>query len=202
MKNTQLEWQTLRGNTAQKIIHEVNRGRRTPLFDESSLVETALPDFYGDTILYKLTAFHTVPVISIEYAKAGNRIICLDGTREALAEINAETDLVLDTDTVVHYLWFYLGHLRSDDDSFKLAESIEDVEFTDEVSDSLYQKTSDLLHSARVEEAEAGYLVTASILYDNYLYDAQVFVDRSGEISFTKEEVVLEDVPTRDIMLM
>lgn len=187
---------------AKNLIREANALLPHPLFDEQDcgIAERPLP-FYRSVSLLSLTAFTTHPVLTLEFFKTPQGLQRLDGSKESFHNLHRAHPPLLDRTVVVSYARFYLSRLQGADDSFKLVETLPEIEFTSEISPSRLLSLKQALFTAEVYPHGTGFLVIAPLLYMDYLYKAEMAITPEGEVSIVREEVLLEEVPTRDIWL-
>jgi hypothetical protein len=185
-----------------EILKRVNR--LDPLHavdpEECGLQEMPLP-FYRDGTLVELTDYAPMLPLTRSFVATCTELIPLDGSRAAVEQANALAGLQLSDRSVVAYCRFWFRAVSGPEDSFKIVERIDDVEFTGPVDQETRRAVELALRPVRVESTPTGYRVEAFVLYADTLYRAAFAVDRNGSIDAVEEAVIREDVPTRDILL-
>lgn len=182
----------------QALITRINALIGRPFFKEGKYaVSKDLLPFYSETSLVKVINFATLPNTSKTFISSPSSLLKLDGTQEAIKEANDTFGLFLTKENVIRYASFFFSMLQTPDGKFKLIETVEDIPFSSAIEDELLHSLSELISPPTVKQEEDGFLITASILYGQTLYDAEVTVSKTGTVEIRNEEPVYDDLPVK-----
>src|SRR5688572_12860610 len=110
-----MHWQRLdRENTIQVIDSVKSAADPRLIVSGTSEVERARLSFYGNTSLYKVTNYASLPSFTFEYLGDGTFFHYLDGTEMPIYTVNDKGGLMLTENSIVDYLAFFFGHVAGD----------------------------------------------------------------------------------------
>lgn len=187
---------------ADELLNRINAADARRAVDSADcLLEEFRPDFYRNGTLVELTDYGPMLPLTRSFVATRSELIPLDGSVAAVQRANRAAGLHLTEGTVLTYCRFWFRAVHGPEDSFKLVERLEDVEFTGEVDRDTRDALAVSLRPAQVYRAGNGYRVEAFVLYADTLYRATLAVGRDGCLDVADESVIRENVPTRDILL-
>ncbi|MCK5295583.1 MAG: hypothetical protein KAJ75_01715 [Alphaproteobacteria bacterium] len=184
-----------------KLLERINDLHHRPFFNKESYLETRPVSFYRDYKLLKATSYSGMFPVSMQFFYNSNDIVKVNGDRATFEEMSKKADVHLTKYNVVTYAKIFLGSLMTDGGSFQIVQSLEDVKFTGDITEELLKELPDLIKTAKITKADDGFMLDASMFYDNNLYDAEIFIGKHGELDIKEEKLIRENIPTREIYL-
>ena len=188
--------------SAKVIIEKINALHDIALFDAETtrLEEQKLP-FYNDYSLLKATEFSALPPLKMHFLFRSGEIVKLDGGVEALNNVNRKAKMNINADNVIEYAKFFLSSLMTQEGVFRLVKDVDDVDFSLDPTDEELQKITEAIKPPIIKEQDNGFNIKANMLYSDCVYHADIFVNKNGDLDILNEEVLLNDMPVRPIML-
>lgn len=202
----QYEWNEIPESETEILIQKLNEKCSFPMFkpERSHLTIADLP-FYSKFKQIKATTFSTIPTVTLYFLVVGTgaeaEVIKLDGNRETIFENNHKGGIILNADTVVAYATFVLGSVFTDQGSLRLVEQVDEETFTDTPTPQQRKEVTHLIRPAKVTAKETGFDLDVIMLYGDSVYRAQLDVKNDGHIEIENEELLVEGMPIRPIIL-
>ena len=119
---------------------------------------------------------------------AGNTTILLDGKGSSIHEINKEFNFYLNSSSqAVEYLEFFTSSISADGGIFLIIEPDEKY-----LSRSLINEIG-ISPTRVVSQTTNGWEIDADVIYDNYVFSAEFFVEKNGNVT------MIDDKPKKQI---
>jgi len=136
------------------------------------------------------------------YQKEHNEIHVLDGSNAVIDQLNDQKQLCLNADIIPQYLKFYFQHVRGDKGRFTVIESADDFNWLSQPNLQLRKTIQKMISPLILIQSDGDKSdFRASIAYKNALFDCIIRVFHNGKISFTQQELVIEDLDLLDYVL-
>lgn len=121
---------------------------------------------------------------------AGNTTILLDGKGSSIHEINKEFNFYLNSSSqAVEYLKFFTSSISADGGIFLIVEPDEKY-----LSRSLINEIG-ISPTRVVSQTTNGWEIDADVIYDNYVFSAEFFVEKNGNVT------MIDDKPKNKLTL-
>ena len=186
-------------NTELMACLNEHMGRPVFIEGKCSLSEETLP-FYAGVSVISATTLTTIPMITRRFVGDGRNFVTLDGTEDCMEEINERYKLVLNEETVVDYLAFYLSAVKTQNGYFRLIKTAEDLEMDVEENDELLDVMKKLITLPTVTKEGNAFFVKGFILLENTMYHAEMTVLADGNVELTDARVAYEDLPVEVVL--
>lgn len=185
------------------LIERMNAQSSFALFNpDRTSIEIEPLCFYKHFRLLKATAFNTIPPVTIHYLIDENdHVVKMDGTRDPILEHNAQGGLTLNEKTVVSYAKFILDAVQTDQGTIRLIETFDEEIFTSQPTKEQDEIIRKNILPAKVTMTDDGFLLNATVLYGDAIYNADIFVRNDGYVQFNSEVLIASGLPTRQIFL-
>lgn len=180
----------------QELVKRINAaiGRNFFKPEKFGLSREKLP-FYQDAELVRATSFSARPNVTKSYVCTQSDVFALDGSKEAIEEVNAKETLDLNDGTIIPYVTFFLNSLATPDGKFKLINTVSDIPFETAIDAETVRNLSILIKKPVFEKKGEGFSIEASILYAATLYQATISVSKDGNVDINDEQPVYSDLP-------
>lgn len=158
--------------------------------------------FYKHFRLLKATAFNTIPPVTMHYLiDENNQVVKMDGTRDPILEHNTQGGLILNEKTVVSYAKFILDAVQTDQGTLRLTETFHNEILTGQPTKEQLDTIRKNIHPAKVTMTDDGFLLNATVIYGDAIYNAEIFVGNDGDAQINSEVLIAEGLPIRQIFL-
>ncbi|MGD9638257.1 MAG: hypothetical protein AB7U85_04280 [Alphaproteobacteria bacterium] len=200
-------WKRIDKKDLEPIINAINKEEGFDLYslETSSAKQAAMP-FYKTLSMLEITDFASIPPLTMRFfinnSNAASSILKLDGSKEALLEINKVERPTLDESNIVAYAKFALGTVMGEEGTFRLVENMGDIEYSRDPSEKEQKMLLAVIKPARIAKVDDGYSLDANVLYSDCVYRAIISVTSDGTVDIQEEKTMLNDMPTRQIMLL
>ena len=198
-------WQKVEKQDLAEIINLINQEQGFDIYSlESSSAKKAATPFYKSLELLEVTEFGSIPPLTMRFFLKNDKIeiFKLDGSKEALLDINKIEKPKLDDKNVVAYAKFALGSVMGEEGSFRLIENVDEIEFSREPTEKEQKMLLAAIKPAKANPSNEGFTIDANVLYSDCVYRAIITVTNDGMVDIKEEKTMLTDMPTREIMLL
>jgi hypothetical protein len=130
----------------------------------------------------------------------GLNTIVLDGSILPFIEANISSPIILTTQNVFEYANLVLDNIIETDSNYKLISSIEDVDFSSDPSFEEYTKLNSSIKSPRIRKENDHFLIIASMIHSETVYEALIKVTLDGRVDIIKEKKILENMPIHELI--
>ena len=126
----------------------------------------------------------------------GQPPVVLDGTSSPIHEVNARRHPRLTRETVAQYLEFFCSSTTGDEGRFLIIDHVSEIEWREPPDESIHRELAARIRAPRVTggNAEAGFELTASVLYAEAVFDAQFGVAPDGTVEMTADTPLVEEL--------
>ncbi len=189
-------------STLVRLAEAINRSNSSNLVSplDSTFYLTPLP-FYTDFKLYTFVDLSFTPCLEMHLLDNGIYTFILDGTQKPFLEANAISPLVLTTKNVYHYAMVVLGNTQKNDNSYRLVNSIDEINFSTEPTKEQYQQLESSIKTTKIKKEKDSFLIKTTILYDDSVIEASINVTLDGRVEIIKEKKLLDHMPIREFIL-
>jgi len=161
---------------------------------------SALP-FYTNFKLYTFIDFSFCPYLEMNLLDNGIYTFVLDGSQKPFLEANSISPLVLTSNNVYQYALIVLGNIREGNCAYRLVKSIDDITFSSIPSKEEYLKIESSITPPVIKKDADSYEITTSLLLNDCILEATIKVQIDGRVEIIKEDIVLENMPIRELVL-
>lgn len=199
----QITYKNMTKDQESLLIERMNAQSSFAMFtsDRTSLEIESLC-FYKHFRLLKATAFNTIPHVTMHYLiDENNQIVKMDGTRDPILEHNAQGGLILNEKTVVSYAKFILDAVQTDQGTLRLTETFDNEILTGQPTKKQLNTIRKNIFPAKVTTTNEGFLLNATVLYGDAIYNAEIIVKNDGNVQFNSEVLIANGLPIRQIFL-
>jgi hypothetical protein len=187
--------------TLLRLANAINRknGSKLITLESSEFFLTELP-FYNGFKLYTLVDLSFTPYFKQRLLDNGLNTIVLDGSILPFIEANISSPIILTTQNVFEYANLVLDNIIETDSNYKLISSIEDVDFSSDPSFEEYTKLNSSIKSPRIRKENDHFLIIASMIHSETVYEALIKVTLDGRVDILKEKKILENMPIHELI--
>ncbi len=199
MKN---DWINVDKTVFSDLLKKINSLHQISFYSEesSSLREKGL-SFYGNLKLVEATEFASHPPLTMRFLVKGGEVFKLDGSKETIYDINKEAEMNITLDNAIDYAKFLMGSIMTEDGSFRIVQSMDEVEYSNDPKDDEIKLLEENVKPAKIKETGNGYEIICSMLYDDCVYKAKLSVTKDGLVDIEEEKLIATEMPTRQIFL-
>lgn len=157
--------------------------------------------FYKGYFLTEITRGNVhPPLVRSAICNDKGEVHILNGTNDIIYKLNAKAPLVLNDETASDYIKFFFHYVRGKHGRFLVVDSVDDIDWREEPAPAgrkaLGRMIEPLAKKSTLENGETVY--TASMIFKDSLFQADVHVRPDGHLSLNKEELLVEGIPVAD----
>ena len=188
--------------TLERLANTINRINSNNLVSasDSTFYATNLP-FYEDFKLYTFIDLSFTPYLEMKLLDNVKYTFIIDGTQNAFIEANKLSPLVLTIENVYEYAMLVLGNTKKNDYSYRLVNSVDEINFSTEPTFAQYQQLESSIKPPRIKKEKDNFIIKATILYGDSVVKASIIVSLNGRVDITKEKIVLDNMPVQELIL-
>lgn len=168
--------------------------------EDSTYYTLSLP-YYSDFKLITFIDFSFCPYLEVRLLDNGVKIIILDGTQKPFLEANSISPLILTNESVYQYAMLVLGNTQKNDNSYRLVNSIDDIYFSSEPTKEQYQLLESSIKNPKIKKGKEFYEIKTALLFGDTVIEALINVSFDGHVDIVKEDVLLCNMPIRELVL-
>jgi len=185
-----------------QIVSIINKINDLELFDldSTSVKITAVP-FYHDYKFMVVTGFSSIPPLTMHFFINDLDIIKLNGDGESFDEVNSKAKKIFTTSTIRDYLRLCMRNVQADEGNFRIVENIEEVEFSADPTAEQYEALKKVIAPMEVTDEDEGFLINAIMTHGSEVFKVKILIDKEGALEVLEDDLLLEDMPVRPIML-
>lgn len=189
----------------EALLQEINPKLDGSPFDARSATILAMAlSFYPGYRLLDIADHGTVPARRVSILYAPGNIIVLDWTNGPLYALNKTGLLQIDDSNVIEYVRFFYAFVRGRHGRFLITESADDIVWKEEPTPAARKAISRLVEPLRLVGTSplGDYVLSARIIFKDSLFKATISVSPQGGVTMSEEELVIEDMPVQDDVLV
>ncbi|MGD9637968.1 MAG: hypothetical protein AB7U85_02790 [Alphaproteobacteria bacterium] len=196
-------WKEIDGTEKSVLIKRANDLHDHPFFaDDNTDVYISVLPFYERIQLLELRGGFGRMRKKMQFLFNDELIIKVNGDQASIYDANIAGGVKLNLENAFDYTKFFVESLATEGGEFKIIEKFEDVKFTNEPSKEIIEKLPLLIKKADVKELDDHYKLVFCVFYDNNLFETTAVLKKDGNLQLVKEDLLLEDVPTKNILYM
>jgi len=191
-----MKWELLDKAKMTVFVDSVKTTGEAVLFNPvSSEVKCTTLPFYRNILLYRMTNFASMPMMSFNYLGDGNRYFYLDGTEIPLITVNHTGALQLTATNIIAYLNFYFFAVQHADGEIFLVPDPSTYPFQEDMSFDISAGFSIGQHNNYeiTEESDGGFLVETPLFMDGTLVRAQLRIDPTGRVNILSQRIMINE---------
>jgi hypothetical protein len=193
--------------TAQETEHILSRLQTHVLdlvieMDRAFVIKKPLK-FYADATYYEIAEAHQNPARILSFIVTGDDLLFCDGDVEKLIDFNFKSKLILNKNTILDYVRFYMGHVTGPHGQSIIVDTVEDIGLQEEPSPGVRKSLNDRIVPLALHGSlpGAGYQCRGTLLIQKTLYSVYLDVDRLGRIMPRMNTVLADVLPVQDRVL-
>lgn len=193
----------LETNEIASFIDNLNKDIQGSTFDplETTIMAIDIPFYKGHRFL-DIADHATNPPLqrfAMQNTKTGKFVI-IDYRFQTIYDYNAKAGITLDKENVLEYVRFYFDHVKGRHGKFIICESAEHIKWKDEPPAAVKKSLNDALEHLTVKETkdDGTFVVKAHMMLKDSLFTTDVNVDKTGRVTMTDHEILIEDIPVLD----
>ncbi|NVO08944.1 MAG: hypothetical protein HXX16_03185 [Bacteroidales bacterium] len=188
--------------TLVRLVKAINNVNSCSLVspEDSRYYTTSLP-FYNDFKLYTFIDLSFSPYLEMKLLDNGTHTIPLDGTQQPFLKANSISPLILTSKTVYQYTMLVLGNIQKHDNSYRLINSIDEIDFSSEPTKEQYQQLESSIKTPKIKKDKDSFLVKTTLLFADNVIEASIKVNLDGRIEILKEKEILNNMPVVELVL-
>jgi hypothetical protein len=180
-------------------INHINSCNLVSIAD-STYYKSPLP-FCNDFSYYTFIDLSFTPYLEIRLLDNENQTFILDGTQKPFLDVNSIAPFVLTNKNVYEYALLVLGNTKKKDDSYRLVNSIDEINFSSEPTLNEYQQIESSIKKPKIKRDKDSFLIKATVLLGEALIEASIKVSFDGRVNIIKEKKLLDHMPIHELTL-
>ncbi len=144
--------------------------------------------FYRATNLYRLTNYATLPAFSLFYIGDGENYSYLNGDFDAIKFFNSEKNLILNEETVLPYLDFYLIFVKMDVGEINILGDRDQYHILEE-----FPEDTDVYY----DSDKSAFIIQVPLYFDGSIMTATISVTKDGAVSITDTKMSMQGLHNR-----
>ncbi len=188
------------------FLYELNKQVDGSTFDplETTILAIDIPFYKGHRFL-DVADHATNPPLRryVLQNKETSAFVIIDYKYQTLYDYNASAGITLDEKNVLEYVRFYFDHVKGRHGKFKICETAEHIQWKDEPPAAVKKSLNDALEYLNIKETkdDGTFVVAAHMMLKDALFKTDVLVDKTGRVTMTDHEILIEDIPVLDSAL-
>lgn len=124
----------------------------------------------------------------------------IDYSNEPLYQLNANTPVAINDDTVLEYVRFFFTYVSGRHGRFLIVENVDDVAWKENPPPNARKAIGDMIKPLELKEKldDGTYILSSHMVFKDGLFKADIVVKADGLVSLTNEELLIEDMPILD----
>ncbi len=181
-----MTWQILDKQKTGFMIQAVKSAGLGNLFDPSTTEARVrnLP-FYRTTNLYRLTNYATLPAFSLYYVGDGENYSYLSGDFNAIEFYNTSDNLVLNEETVLPYLDFYLIFVKMDVGEIGILGDRDQYGILDDFPEQT---------EISFDDEKSLFTVQIPLYFDGTIMSATIEITKDGGVTITSTKMSVQGI--------
>jgi hypothetical protein len=186
---------------ADDVIARVN-----PLYDgapfdpeTATVLSISLP-FYPGYWYAEITHHGTLPPRVARVVYNDDRAVILTWGNDPIYALNRDVPIALDAKNVTEYVQFFFAHVRGTHGRFILVDTVDDIDWKEDPPPSARKSIAKMITPLSLtRQDELGtYILSASMMFKDALFQAHINVRADGTVTLTHEELLVGDMPVLD----
>lgn len=181
-----MTWQILDQVQTKSVVEQVRSAGLGELFSSPASEGRVMKlPFYRNCQLYRLTNYATLPAFSLYYLGNGSHFLYLDGEDLAIETYNKNDNLILNEETALPYLDFYLTFVTLEVGEIKM-----DGERDLDGLLTTYPEQAKI-----VKDAERDiYIIETPLYYDGSIMKGTIEINVEGQVRIVRTEMNMQGV--------
>lgn len=119
-----MQWYPVEKEQTEQMLEKIFSNNMPSFFSpKSSEAKCAKLPFYTNFLIYRLTNNACLPAFSIDFLSDGIQYLYLDGSAQPIYRANASGDLLLNENTILDYMAFFVHYVPGPDGEILLIDS-------------------------------------------------------------------------------
>lgn len=161
--------------------------------------------FYNGYSLIEATDHDVNPPRQVSFVyhnktEAPQRVYILNGQNEVIYHLNKAAPLFLNEDMVMLYCKFFFSYVRGRHGRFIIVENVDEINWREEPAPAGKKALGKMIEPLTLKNItdEGAYQLKASIVFKDSLFESDITIDESGNVSLSNQELLVEDIPVID----
>jgi len=200
----------LNGKKIQKIIDILNPMLEASDFEvgKTKALTHPLP-FYPTYQFVEIRQTNTNPLYKVNLILPmddkkwdSKKTLILDGTNKPFYMLNKGLPISLNDENVLTYVQFFFEYVRGAQGKFQILSTLDDINWHEEPAPSGKKALAKMVSPLSIiEKNEEFYLLKASIVFKDSLFESDITVRNDGLITLSNQKILVEDLPIIDPMI-
>lgn len=193
--NIDMQWEILDRNALAKVIENLVPANMPPMFSlASSEAKFAKLPFYTNFKLFRLTNNASLPSFSIDFLSDGIKYLYLDGSPSPIYRVNATGDLILNDNTILDYMVFYVQYVSDENGEILMVDSNKEPLPAGFMDIERHRKAIYTHREINLnyDEENRIYKINMPICYGGTLVDAKISVNSMGHLNIDDYQMMLK----------
>ncbi len=193
-------------NEIAVLIDELNKDIQGSTFDplETTILAIDIPFYDGHRFL-DIADHATNPPLQ-RFAmqnKETGKFTIIDYRFQTIYDYNAQAGIKLNAENVIDYVRFYFDHVKGRHGKFIICESADHIQWKDEPPAAVKKSLNDALKFLSIKETkkDGTFVIKANMMLKDALFTTDVNVEKTGRVTMTDHEILMEDIPVLDSTL-
>ncbi len=123
----------------------------------------------------------------------------LNGTNEPIYALNSDLPIKLDAENVISYTRFFFNYVRGSHGRFLIIDHPDDIKWREEPAQNAKKSLGKMIEPLSIIQNNTDdFVLHASIVFKDSLFEANIIVKNNGNVSLTRQEILVEDIPVLD----
>ncbi len=188
------------------ISHVIKHYPEIELDVENTTIQSAdIPFYHGYQMLeiYNHT-IHPVKKYYVIYNEIDGQSDLIDYTNQLIYKLNKDIPIILDHENVLEYVKFFFAYVSGSQGQFKVVSSISDIPWRDAPPPNAHEVISQMIAPISVIDYQKNgtYKLEAFMTFKTGLLKADIDVDQFGNVTMSEEEMLIDDMPLIDDIMV
>ncbi|MBN8520475.1 MAG: hypothetical protein J0L77_01070 [Alphaproteobacteria bacterium] len=188
----------LDGDDTAELLARVNPLLDTAPFRVDTATVLSVPvSFYPGYYYADITHHGTLPALSVKVVYNQARAVVMTSRNEPIYALNTSVPLSLTDSNVADYVRFFFMHVRGQQGRFLIIDMVDDINWKEDPAASARKALAKMIVPLSVtgKTPEGSWKLSASMIFKDSLFQTQITVTPSGDVSLSDEELLVESLP-------
>lgn len=198
----------LNEDLAQPVLDHLNEAFPDLELDEDDItIQSAdIPFYHGYEILEVYNhKVHPVKKDYFIYNEDDGEAHLMDYTNDFIYKINKKIPIMLDQESILDYVKFFFTYVSGSQGQFKIINSMGDIPWRDTPPPNAHDAISGMINPVAIIEEnikKGTFKLQAYMIFKTGLFKSIIDVDKFGQITMSEEEMLIEDMPLIDDIMV
>ncbi len=196
-------WEWIPNEQQAGLLRKINALFSHEMFTpDQTALKTQPLEWFCDWQLLQARDYNYHPYLQMLFFWNEPDLIRMDGSQEPILQLCKLCPPYLNRENVYDYARFYLGAIQAEEGTLRLVRPGWDIDFNRDPTPGEIRNLRKAIKEPEITEMDANWHIRGTVLYGDCVYRAELQVLPGGSIDLMGEELLLEDMPVREIFLL